>query len=788
LLVGEDEGRMLRRLWLRGCSSGCAIVRTAAQTLALAAAMVCAIAVADWLVPGAAPRALAQAPSQGGGAIAALVPSSAKAHSLPPVRIAVMLSTDKPPSSGPEETFAIQDFVSRRIELINEAGGVAGRRLEAVFLDDRSDAERTKANVDLALSDESVVAMLGIWSSTRGAGVIERIGRSGLPMISEMSVETLFSAYPNIYTLTRSVADEQEVFKVFARDSYRRVAFVGDPDDLYTRAYHGHLVAPGYDIGLAPEIWLRGNIEDQLEAVDKAVEEIKAGGSDLVFLSVGSKRGAAFLARMTAAGVTLPVFIALGSTSGLMADASGAGRAYAGPLVEVAEGGIANLNNERLEQLMRRPDMLTGDKRYSPYATGYGARYADLVALLAEAAAGAKPAGGAAAAAAEPTAIRAEIARRLAGLVEGRRVWRGWAQDWSFSKERASSERSLIVWRPDGAPVTMLAPIQFIRSAGRVARVPVLNVHLDMTRVYQVDSASKSFEAEFFFTMRSAADVPISAIEFTNAVRGPGNAAPLISMREVHADRGNGLLDGSLRIYKISGRFMFEPDLRKYPFDEQVFSISFQPASTAAAFLLQPPSEIVRNQSFSVDGWRVRSQYVGSNDLIIRSIGGMLNEERVIPYYNFNYTWVMKRQVIDYVLRVIVPLSFIMAVAYIAIFIPRSEFEAIIAIQVTSLLSAIALYLALNQPQADDATLSDIIFVVAYASISLMIALSVMEVNTTIAAMPGMMRAIHIVQVYLTPLAVLGLIAFVLISASSSEGFLGGLNQMWKRTAAAAIP
>ena len=280
--------------------------------------------------------------------------------------------------------------------------------------------------------------------------------------------------------------------------------------------------------------------------------------------------------------------------------------------------------------------------------------------------------------------------------------------------------------------------------------------------------------------------MPISAIEFTNAVRGPGSAAPLVNVREVHSDRGSGMVDGSARVYKVSGRFAFEPDLAKYPFDSQVFSISFQPASTDAAFVLQPPSENLRNQTFSVEGWRIESHYVGSNDRIIRSIGGPLNEERVIPYYNFNYTWVMKRQVVDYVLRVIVPLSFIMAVAYIANFIPRTEFESIVAIQVTALLSSIALYLALSQPQADGATLSDVIFVVAYAAISVMIALSVLEVNTTLSASRGVMRAVHVAQIYLVPVAALGLIAYVLLSAASNDGLVDAARRLWSRAVVAA--
>lgn len=126
----------------------------------------------------------------------------------------------------------------------------------------------------------------------------------------------------------------------------------------------------------------------------------------------------------------------------------------------------------------------------------------------------------------------------------------------------------------------------------------------------------------------------------------------------------------------------------------------------------------------------------------------------------------MKRQVIDYVLRVIVPLTFILIVAYVAVFIPRSEFEAIMGIQVTSLLSAIALYFALSQTGADDATHSDIIFLMAYATISSMIVLSVLEVNVTVAASGTAMRVIHVIQVYLVPVVALATLGFVIAAAS----------------------
>lgn len=685
--------------------------------------------------------------------------------------IAVHISSDTPQAAGPEETTAIQDFIQHRAQVINEAGGIDGHPLDIQFLDDFSDVEKTKANVDRALAIPNLIAMVGLWNSTRGAAVIDRIGASGIPLISELSVETLFANYRNIFSLTRSVRDEQKVFEGFARDRLKKIAFVGAKDDLYTRVYFDHISSMTGAVPVATTFWLEGEIEQNEEAIAAAINEIKASGADGLFLSIGRKRGAGFLKRLAAEGVAIPVFIGLGSVNGILADTSGGGRDYQGPLYEIAEGGVANLNNERLEQLMRAPGSPASRSTYASYAVGYGARYADLVAMIAGFSARSMRQ--------DVEGIRRHVGEELASLSEGKRVWRGLAQDWSFTKERTSAERSLLVEHLPGDAGSALAPTQYVRMGGtELTRVPVLYVHLDMVRIFHVDSGDKSFEAEFFFTMRSNEAVPVSAIEFTNAQMSPQMATPLINIREVHRDAATGAGNAGTRVYKISGKFRFEPDLGKYPFDQQIFSISFQPASTTSAFFIQPPSERIRSQSFSVDGWRIENHYVGTNELIIRTIASNAGEERIIPYYNFNYTWVMKRQVIDYVLRVIVPLTFILIVAYVAIFIPRSEFEAIMGIQVTSLLSAIALYLALSQPGADDATLSDVIFLMAYGAISSMIALSVLEVNLTVMQSPAAMKIIHVAQVYLVPVFALATIGIVLAAAAYDLSLLGMIERL----------
>ncbi len=694
--------------------------------------------------------------------------------------IAIHVSHDKESScTGPVEVDAIKDLVPRRVALLNKAGGIRGQPIRFVFFDDCEKVAQTKANVTEALSGENVIAMIGLWDSSRGAEVINDIGKSGIPLISELSVETLFSAYPNVYTLTRSVRHEQLVFQQFVEEEpFRRIAFFGLEDDLYTKAYFDYIAASSLGPSLVSKEWIKREGETPSERFESVVNEIKRARPDLLFLSIGSDRGAAFLRRLADQGIKIPVFLGRGSARD-MQTAYGGVEAYEGDIYELAEGGIANLLNERLEHLKRQPLFRQVARKYNNESKplGYGVRYGDLVALVAEAAAeGVKPDD---VAGLSVPAVRERIAKALARLAEGRKVWRGWAQDWSFTPERASSERSLLVWRPPGQTTTILAPNQYVQTGSGLAKVPVFSVHLDMLRIYRVDTSDKSFEADFFFTLRSDSGIPEDSIGFTNAYRGAGTNSRLVNIQQIHKEPAGAMLP-TTRIFKVSGKFVFEPDLRKFPFDEQVFSISFQPESTSSPFLLQPPSEQLLGYKFSVDGWTIQDRYVGSNDLIIRSVAGKMSEERIIPYYNFNYTWVMKRQIVDYILRVLVPLAFILIVAYLANFIPRQDFHATIAIQVTALLSAIALYLALNQPSADDATLSDQIFVVAYASISTMIALSIFEVNPVLAGSRTIRWSVYFVQIYLLPLVVLGILSYVIFLAASDFSLVEAIARKWR--------
>jgi hypothetical protein len=102
-----------------------------------------------------------------------------------------------------------------------------------------------------------------------------------------------------------------------------------------------------------------------------------------------------------------------------------------------------------------------------------------------------------------------------------------------------------------------------------------------------------------------------------------------------------------------------------------------------------------------------------------------------------------------------------MAVAYVSIFIPLSHFEAIVTIQVTALLSAVALYLSLPAIDSDGTTLSDRIFLFAYLAVTVMIAISVLRINPFITDRPKAQMALTVAHVVLIPLLALIMAIYV---------------------------
>ena len=265
--------------------------------------------------------------------------------------------------------------------------------------------------------------------------------------------------------------------------------------------------------------------------------------------------------------------------------------------------------------------------------------------------------------------------------------------------------------------------------------------------------------------MNDRGGASIDQIEFSNAYLEPGSNDRQITVRVIHDGGKSEAFPDHMKIYQVSGKFLFEPELKNYPFDTQMFSIDIQPKHSNAPFIVQPPPANLRDRSVTVDGWLPRDQYVGYDEDFVRTVDAQTLEPSVVPFYKASYVWLMSRQTTDYFLRVVVPFGFILSIAYLSIFIAAAHFEAIVTIQVTALLSAVALYLSLPKLDANAETLSDRMFLFCYLMLSIIIGITIARANSRVAPIGWLRRLLGLMHIIVVP-AMVAAMAFYVYEAS----------------------
>ena len=682
---------------------------------------------------------------------------------------------------------AITQLTKAEQDRVN-ASGMLRRKLQLRVLDDRRAAERTIANVREALADPHTVAMIGLSSTDRAKATFDAIGAdigaSGIPFMSDITVNSIFQMHRNVFTMRPSQDDERvPVMAAFIKArNIQRPAFVGLREVLFSSSLgDGLREAAGVALVADHRLTLRGN---KLEpaAVAAVIADLRQKDVDLVILAVGSARSAAVLAQFAAAGLRPPVF-----TTGRIESILKPGvPEYPGDIFQLAWDNLPDVFSNRLrERIVRNgleqwvfegakipeaPGWKSGECKERPsnsvpdvfdsgnlIAIGRGTQYADMVALVAEALKSAEPG-------ASTPALRARVLAQLrTAYAAGRGAFRGSYENWSFRLgSRAADRTPFIVMRPNGLGASQLAPLQFVRlRTDKLRQIDTLYLDIDLIRTFRVDDNDKSFFAEFYLSMRGN-NASIDKIDFANGFLDPKTNDRQITLRKLHEAGPSDVYPEEMSIYLVAGKFTFEPRLATYPFDTQRFSINIQPKSRASPFIIQPPPHSLRDTAVEADGWILQDQYVGYDADFMPTIDAWTFRQSVVPFYKASFVWLMKRQTIDYYLRVVVPLAFILAVAYISIFIPVSHFEAIVTIQVTALLSAVALYLALPRLDAGEGTtLSDRIFLFVYTAVSLMIAISVLRVSRPVAHTPWLKRSLGVVHIVLIPAMVAAMTLYV---------------------------
>src|SRR5215471_6336181 len=682
--------------------------------------------------------------------------------------IAIFLSSRKDQCYDNGITDAIGQLTRAEQKRINASGGVLRLPLDLQFLDDAQDDGRAVANMKQALANPNTVAMIGLTQTARAKAVFDAVGSdiaaSGVPFLSDIAVNSIFEKQGNVFTM-RPAQDDQRVpvIEAFIKErGIKRPAFVGLKDQLFSSS-----LGDG----------LKNSAVVRLVADHRLAQKADPAAA----AAVVAARTTEILAALADAGVAPPLFV-VGNIDAMVGRS---GKEYPGDIFQLAWDNLPNIFSDRLRTRVARnglgkwifegakvpeaPGWKTGECKERPavvpdvfdsrnmLAIGRGVQYADMVALVADALKTADPG-------ASTGALRAHLLNQLnTTYLAGRGAFRGSFENWSFRPGSRSADRTpFVVMRPSGLGASQLAPLQFLRlRTDGLRKIDTLYLDIDLIRTYRVDDNDKSFFADFYLSMRGN-NASIRQLDFANGFVDPKTNDRQITVRTLHEAGPSEIYPPDMSIYLVSGKFEFDPRLSNYPFDTQRFAITIQPKSGEAPFIVQPPPASLRDKGVEADGWVPVEQYVGYDEDFVPTIDATTYRQSIVPFYRASYVWLMQRQTADYYLRVVVPLAFIVFVAYMSIFIPLNHFEAIVTIQVTALLSAVALYLALPKVDAGDGTtISDRVFLFAYSAVSLMIVLSILRRTGPVAQSRWVGKSLSAVHVVVIPLLVAAMTLYV---------------------------
>lgn len=193
---------------------------------------------------------------------------------------------------------------------VNSKGGVHGRRIELITLDDAYVVEKTVENTKKLLDDENVLALFGISGTANYAAVMPIVNERGIPSLAPFTGSDALRAQksPNTFWLRASYGDEAEkIVDQLTTLGVSRIAVFYQDDAFGKTGLEGVEKALGKR-GL--KVHAVGIYDKTKNDVSAAVKSIGSADAQAVVMVSTYKPTAAFVKQMRVAG-HLPQFFAL---------------------------------------------------------------------------------------------------------------------------------------------------------------------------------------------------------------------------------------------------------------------------------------------------------------------------------------------------------------------------------------------------------------------------------------------------------------------------------------------
>lgn len=214
------------------------------------------------------------------------------------------------PFSGPNGAYGIdmRQTIEAYFNQVNKVGGINGRKLSLVALDDGYETERTVANTKALINEKNAFALLAFYGSSPTTEAMNTVfGPAKVPLIGTISgagtLREAISTNPNtryMFNVRASYADETEaIVNQLAALGLKNIAVFYQNDGFGKSGLEG-VTAALKKHNLAPSAV--GTVERNSVDVAKAVEAISKATPQAVVMVTLYKPTAAFVKAMKKAG------------------------------------------------------------------------------------------------------------------------------------------------------------------------------------------------------------------------------------------------------------------------------------------------------------------------------------------------------------------------------------------------------------------------------------------------------------------------------------------------------
>lgn len=583
------------------------------------------------------------------------------------------------------------------IRRINAQGGVGGYRIVPRWVDTGKEDE-ISAQVDAAVSKYQPIAVVGETSSQRGQHVARTLAPRNIPYFGIFSLSKVPSLYSNVFLLTPSTEMNDPVrsehFSPRGLLKFRAAAFIGSSGNIHSETIRDALTREGK--------WF--TVDTCKDATPLPEEVIHA---DVIVVSCGTQHNARIIMEIRNNGGRQPIYADLIYLKSFLAISN---HSDLGELYNLSS--FLGNDDIRVKKLHSDPDLNL--QFYALDDIKAGALRADAVGLLAEAVRRSNKS------ITDRHDLAAAIREGLNDFIDGA-VYRGVGSDIAFSSDRAVVRESWLLWKTPARSEILLAPSQFGIRNGEVVPIDVAYMDIDLLAVREINF--DNFVADMMITAVSKREVMVDALRFAN-VATTGHGGRQIDILKV-SDNEASISDFRERIYYVSGRFTYSAALADFPFDRQELTIDITPADVERPLLIQPVTARAEDRGYDIDGWRPLSSYVGSKPEIISFIDPVHGKHRHRTVHKHRFSFDVKRDGGDFLFKVALPLISVLLLAYLSTLLPDKNIDSKMTVQVSSLLTVIALYFTIQKPEGNTATIADRLIIWSVVALTFLISLSI---------------------------------------------------------------